>query len=119
MRFPASKENEMATSKGLSSAHQTATRKAPARRRKRSRGRLRTHAREETAAANGAVNKLGRLHNGVVHRIERGRPEIHRADGAVQQLVRRQPGRTLLIGAGIVALAGVGVALGAYWMRSR
>jgi hypothetical protein len=44
---------------------------------------------------------------------------VHDVKRSIRNSIRRRPLRTLLIGASVVALAGIGVAVAARWLRMK
>ena len=61
--------------------------------------------------------KLAQLRENASEYFEQGRDRVYQVERTLEQFIRTQPVKSVVIGASILMLAGVGLALGTFWMR--
>jgi hypothetical protein len=111
----------MATSNGVmrsrrpTVSHGSSSLQAPPRRRKQKSGRVARLRKPGKAVSKVVRNKLSELGDDA---LEETRSTMHQAERQLRHLMPMRTVRTLLIGVSFVAL-GVGVVVGANWIRSR
>jgi ElaB/YqjD/DUF883 family membrane-anchored ribosome-binding protein len=61
--------------------------------------------------------KLAQMRENASEYFEQGRDQVYRVERTLEHFIRTQPVKSVVIGATILMLAGVGLALGTFWMR--
>ena len=61
--------------------------------------------------------KLVQLRENASEYFEQGRDKVFQVERTLEHFIRTQPVKSVLIGASILMLAGVGLVLGSFWMR--
>ena len=61
--------------------------------------------------------KLAQLRENASEYYEQGRDRVYQVERTLEQFIRTQPVKSVVIGASILMLAGVGLVLGSFWMR--
>jgi ElaB/YqjD/DUF883 family membrane-anchored ribosome-binding protein len=61
--------------------------------------------------------KLAQLRENAAEYYEQGRDKVYQVERTLEHFILAQPLKSVLIGASILMVAGVGLALGRFWMR--